>query len=174
MARWVGRRSARRRQDSRGPGVGAIGGLCTRRCTRRRQACTTASHRRRRLLCAYCDARPGGTSEAVGPLLCSPRRGPRGPHDQSSLPCSLATEEAAARPVSDDEHSPPWRHVRVELRRAVSEATWHQWLEPLRARELANDVLVVEAPDEIRAWVVDHFGRLLQACAAAVLGPQVQ
>jgi chromosomal replication initiator protein len=76
--------------------------------------------------------------------------------------------------VSDDEHSPPWRHVRAELQRAVSEATWHQWLEPLRARGLAHDVLVVEAPDESRAWVADHFGRLLQACAAAVLGPQIQ
>jgi chromosomal replication initiator protein len=99
--------------------------------------------------------------------------GPFGPHDQFSLPCSLPTEEAAARPVSDDDHSPPWQHVRAELRRAVSEATWHLWLEPLRLRERRDDTLVLEAPDEIRAWVGDHFGRLLQACAAAVLGPEV-
>src|SRR4051812_45896878 len=75
--------------------------------------------------------------------------------------------------VSDDEHSSPWRHVRAELRRAVSDATWHQWLEPLRAREVDGDALVVEAPADIRPWVADHFGRLLQACAAAVLGPGV-
>jgi chromosomal replication initiator protein len=77
-------------------------------------------------------------------------------------------------PVSDDELPSSWHHVRAELRRAVSDATWHQWLAPLRAREATATTLVVEAPDEIRAWVADHFGRLLQACAAAVLGPEVQ
>jgi chromosomal replication initiator protein len=76
--------------------------------------------------------------------------------------------------MSDDEHPPSWRHVRAQLRQAVSDATWHQWLAPLRPREVTDSVLVVEAPDEIRAWVADHFGRLLRACAAAVLGPQVQ
>src|SRR5690242_14314632 len=76
--------------------------------------------------------------------------------------------------VSDDEHPSPWRHVRAELRRAVSDATWHQWLEPLRAREVGGGALVIEAPADIRPWVADHFGRLLQACAAAVLGPDVE
>jgi chromosomal replication initiator protein len=56
----------------------------------------------------------------------------------------------------------------------VSDATWHQWLEPLRVREVGADALVIEAPADIRPWVADHFGRLLQACAAAVLGPGVQ
>jgi len=56
----------------------------------------------------------------------------------------------------------------------VTEATWHQWLEPLELRLLTTDALVVGAPDETRAWVADHFGRLLQACAAAVLGPHAR
>jgi chromosomal replication initiator protein len=75
--------------------------------------------------------------------------------------------------VSDDELPSSWRQVRTELRRAVSDATWHQWLEPLGVRAITAEALVVEAPDESRAWVAGHFGRLLQACAAAVLGPQV-
>ncbi|MBA3747518.1 MAG: chromosomal replication initiator protein DnaA, partial [Solirubrobacterales bacterium] len=32
---------------------------------------------------------------------------------------------------------------------------------------------VVAAPDEIRSWVADRFGRVLQTCAASILGPQV-
>src|SRR5687768_305521 len=116
---------------------------------------------------------PDGPLRGRRPFAMFAVPGLLGPHDQFSLPCSLAPEEAAARPVSDDDHSPPWQHVRAELRRAVSDATWHQWLEPLRLRERRDDTLVLEAPDEIRAWVGDHFGRLLQACAAAVLGPEV-
>ena len=100
--------------------------------------------------------------------------GPRASISIDFAGVASTTEEAAARPVSDDEHPSPWRHVRAELRRAVSDATWHQWLEPLRAREVSGDALVIEAPAEIRPWVADHFGRLLQACAAAVVGPEVE
>jgi chromosomal replication initiator protein len=60
------------------------------------------------------------------------------------------------------------------LRRAVPDSTWHQWLEPLSGRQTVDGALLVEAPDEIRAWVTARFGRLIQGCAAAVLGPDVQ
>jgi chromosomal replication initiator protein len=56
------------------------------------------------------------------------------------------------------------------MQRAVSESTWHQWLEPLSARTLRERTLVVEVPDRIRPWVDQRFGRLLRACTAAVLG----
>jgi chromosomal replication initiator protein len=56
------------------------------------------------------------------------------------------------------------------MQRAVSESTWHQWLEPLAARALREQTLIVEAPDPIRPWVDQRFGRLLSACAAAVIG----
>jgi chromosomal replication initiator protein len=59
------------------------------------------------------------------------------------------------------------------LQRAVSESTWHQWLEPLDGRRLPDGSLCVEAPDAIRPWVEQRFGRLLQACTQAVLGPGV-
>jgi len=73
--------------------------------------------------------------------------------------------------VIDDEHPSSWRLIRAEMQRAVPESTWHQWLEPLTARRLQDGTLVVEAPDDIRPWVAARFGRLLQACSTAVLGP---
>ena len=74
----------------------------------------------------------------------------------------------------DDESSTCWRLIRAELQRAVSESTWHQWLEPLSGRRQADGSLCVEAPDAIRPWVEQRFGRLLQACTEAVLGPGVE
>jgi chromosomal replication initiator protein len=65
-----------------------------------------------------------------------------------------------------------WAQVRSELRRAVPDSTFEIWLEPLTARALLGDTLVVAAPDEIRSWISDRFARVLQTCAAAVLGPQ--
>ncbi|MEA2167964.1 MAG: chromosomal replication initiator protein [Solirubrobacteraceae bacterium] len=74
----------------------------------------------------------------------------------------------------DDALATSWNRIRSELRQAVTESTWHGWLESLSLRELVGDVLLVCAPDDTRAWVVDRYGRLLQACAAAVLGPDIR
>jgi chromosomal replication initiator protein len=67
-----------------------------------------------------------------------------------------------------------WNRIRSELRQAVTDATWNLWLEPLEPRELVGAVLLVDAPDNVRSFVGDRFGRLLQACAAAVLGPDAR
>jgi len=72
--------------------------------------------------------------------------------------------------VHDDDLSHAWPLIRTELRRAVAESTWQLWLEPLTARSLTGETLVIEAPAESRAWVQASFSRLLTACAAAVLG----
>ena len=56
----------------------------------------------------------------------------------------------------------------------MPDSTWHQWLEPLNGHKGVDGALVIEAPDEIRGWVTTRFGRLLQGCAAAVLGPDVK
>ena len=63
-----------------------------------------------------------------------------------------------------------WPQIQAELRRAVTDSTYHLWLAPLRARELDGDTLLVGAPEEIRTWVADRFERVLQTCVAAVLG----
>lgn len=74
-------------------------------------------------------------------------------------------------PTPDPDHA--WLHIRGELRQAVSDATWHLWLEPLTATGIDGDTLTVAAPEATRGWIADRFGRLLQACAAAVLGPEI-
>src|SRR4051794_5850968 len=45
------------------------------------------------------------------------------------------------------------------------------WLAPLRLAEIDGDQIVVEAPPELHAWIAERFSRVLQAGAAAVLGP---
>ena len=72
--------------------------------------------------------------------------------------------------MSDLDLNTAWRRIRAEMRNAVSDSTWQLWLEPLAARQLEADTLVVEAPAESRAWVEASFARLLAACAKAVLG----
>ncbi len=63
-----------------------------------------------------------------------------------------------------------WPKIQAELRRAVTDSTYHLWLAPLRARAIEGDTLLVGAPEEIRTWVADRFTRVLQTCVAAVLG----
>ena len=53
----------------------------------------------------------------------------------------------------------------------MPDSTFEIWLAPLHPRAIVGDTLVVTAPDEIRSWVADRFGRVLQTCAASVLGP---
>jgi chromosomal replication initiator protein len=65
-----------------------------------------------------------------------------------------------------------WPAIQSELERAVPEHTYDLWLAPLRAVAFDGDVVVVEAPEGMRARIADRFGRVLQSCAAAVLGPQ--
>jgi chromosomal replication initiator protein len=66
-----------------------------------------------------------------------------------------------------------WSAIQDELRQAVPVDMYDVWLAPLRVVGLEDDVLVVEAPRELRAWVAERFARVLQASVAAVLGPQV-
>jgi chromosomal replication initiator protein len=74
--------------------------------------------------------------------------------------------------VSDElEHI--WSRVQAELAVAVDESTYRIWLDALRAREISGERLLVEAPPHTYGWVRDRFGRTLQSCAAAVIGPDV-
>jgi chromosomal replication initiator protein len=66
-----------------------------------------------------------------------------------------------------------WSAVQHELRQAVPTDMYDIWLAPLRAVAVDGEILVLEAPRELRAWVAERFARVLQASAAAVLGPEV-
>ncbi|HWV87215.1 MAG TPA: chromosomal replication initiator protein DnaA [Capillimicrobium sp.] len=67
-----------------------------------------------------------------------------------------------------------WSEICARLRRAVPEATFALWLEPLQPVEATDVALVLAAPDERRrSWASGRFGRVLEAAASDVLGPRV-
>jgi chromosomal replication initiator protein len=92
-----------------------------------------------------------------------PPRSPLPPSERSRWPLPAPTE-----PIDS------WSRVDCELRAAVPEAAYRIYLEPLRPTELTGGVLRVAAPPSTYRWVIDRFGRVLQACVAAALGPGVE
>jgi chromosomal replication initiator protein len=66
-----------------------------------------------------------------------------------------------------------WSRVQAELALSVDEPTYRIWLAPLRALELSERHLSVQAPAQGCGWIHDRFGRVLDACAAKVLGDGV-
>ena len=66
-----------------------------------------------------------------------------------------------------------WSRVQAQLALTVDEPTYRTWLEPLRALELREDRLLLEAPAHARRWIQDRFGRHIQASVAHMLGPTV-
>jgi chromosomal replication initiator protein len=67
-----------------------------------------------------------------------------------------------------------WSLVQAELAHTVDEPTYHIWLEPLQAVELSESSLVIEAPAHALRWIGERFGKVIQAGAELVLGPQTQ
>ncbi len=102
-------------------------------------------------------------------MFASP--GPPGSLISSLLDSPSPPRRTFCAPVTDAEQSPCWSLIRNELRRAVPDSTWHQWLEPLSGRQSEDGTLLVGAPAELRPWVAKRYSRLLSDCAAAVLGP---
>ena len=66
-----------------------------------------------------------------------------------------------------------WLRVQSHLAKAVDESTYRIWLEPLQPVELDDRRLVVGAPTRTCSWIADRFGRVLQTCVAATLGPEI-
>ena len=106
--------------------------------------------------------------------MYGPLPGPRGrPFPRATAAPPLPEGKHPYVPLTDSLDL-PWNRIRAELRSAAPADTWELWLEPLALRELSGDVLVLEAPDRVRRWVSDRYGRLLQSCSAAVLGPDIR
>src|SRR5215218_5853044 len=134
----------------------------------------TPVHHLERILFAICGVRDDRPREpSFGSLTrCYSRRAGR-PRAASSNPRrTLPDEEPIAPAVTEDpEHI--WNAVQQQLRQAVPPDMYDIWLAPLRVLDLEGDLLLLEAPRELRAWVAERFARVLQASAAAVLGPQI-
>jgi chromosomal replication initiator protein len=88
------------------------------------------------------------------------------------FPSTSSRKEQVLAAVSTElEHI--WSQIKSELSATVEEPVFRIWIEPLRPLDLDRDTLVLEAPTQTYGWIRERFGRILQACAAAVLGPAV-
>jgi chromosomal replication initiator protein len=67
-----------------------------------------------------------------------------------------------------------WSHVRSGLATSIEDPTFRIWLEPLRAVDIRDRRLTLEAPSQTCDWVRERFGRALQTAVAAVLGADAQ
>ncbi len=65
-----------------------------------------------------------------------------------------------------------WSRVQAQLALVVDEPTYRIWLTTLRPVELLGDRLVLEAPPHTCRWIQGRFGRVIEAAAQLVLGPQ--
>ena len=72
----------------------------------------------------------------------------------------------------NQDHTHIWPAIQSELKRAVPEHTYDLWLAPLRPVAMDGFTVIVQAPEGMRPRITERFGRVLHACAAAVLGPQ--
>ena len=67
-----------------------------------------------------------------------------------------------------------WHELHAELRRAVGESMYEIWLEPLELVAVRDGKLFLSAPSATRPWVAERFGRVLDRCAKAAFGSDVQ
>jgi chromosomal replication initiator protein len=86
-------------------------------------------------------------------------------------PAFSRKEQVNAAVSTELEHI--WSQVKSELSATIDEPVYRIWLDPLKAVDLTADSLTVEAPAKTCGWVRERFGRVLQASAAAVLGPNI-
>jgi chromosomal replication initiator protein len=66
-----------------------------------------------------------------------------------------------------------WSRVQAQLALIVDEPTYRMWLDPLRAVELTESTLLIEAPAHACRWVRERFGRVIQASVELSLGPEI-
>jgi chromosomal replication initiator protein len=72
--------------------------------------------------------------------------------------------------VSDElEHI--WSRVQTQLALVVDEPTYSLWLSQLKAVEIDERRLLIEAPPQACRWISDRFGRVIQASVELVVGP---
>jgi chromosomal replication initiator protein len=76
-----------------------------------------------------------------------------------------------AAPSDELEHI--WSLVRSQLALVVEEPTFRLWLEPLRAVDVSDERIVVEAPKNACRWIQERFGRVIGAAVELVLGDGV-
>lgn len=66
-----------------------------------------------------------------------------------------------------------WGEITAALRLAVDERTYGLWLAPLRCAAIHDDEVHLVGPREVAVWASERLGRVIQSCAATVLGAHV-
>jgi chromosomal replication initiator protein len=67
-----------------------------------------------------------------------------------------------------------WEAIRAELARKLGESTYQLWIAPLEVKAYDGTFLLLSAPPATRGWVTQRFGRILESCAKAVLGFEIE
>ncbi|MEA2352889.1 MAG: chromosomal replication initiator protein [Thermoleophilaceae bacterium] len=75
-------------------------------------------------------------------------------------------QPAGSEPPLPDALAGAWDRLSRELRREVTDFTFHIWLEPLEPVGHVGGTLFLRAPDHIRTWVEDSFLPVLRRAAA--------
>ncbi|MEA2368038.1 MAG: chromosomal replication initiator protein, partial [Thermoleophilaceae bacterium] len=75
-------------------------------------------------------------------------------------------QPAGSEPPLPDALAGAWDRLSRELRREVTDFTFHIWLEPLAPVGHVGGTLFLRAPDHIRTWVEDSFLPVLRRAAA--------
>src|SRR6476646_2567309 len=166
MACRKGRRPAGKDSDSRCP---------QDLCTRAQQLCTIVSAR---FLAAFAGSARDLATATHPPLRPCAMVAPGPPANRSvahGAPFSIVADqlpEESTPPAVNPDLAHIWHAIQSELKRPVPQHPYDLWLAPLRPVSMDGQTIVVQAPEGTRARVAERFGRVLQSCAGAVLGPQ--
>lgn len=71
----------------------------------------------------------------------------------------------AALDEPNGQHREQWEQFRSALRVAVPEVSWDQWLTHMTLAAVDGSVLVADAPEHIRSWIGQRFGRAIDEWA---------
>jgi chromosomal replication initiator protein len=82
-------------------------------------------------------------------------------------------EEEPIQAAMSNELEYIWSRIQAQLALVVDEPTYRIWLAPLRALELTEDQLLLEAPAHAHRWIEDRFSRVIQTSVETVIGPTV-
>lgn len=112
-----------------------------------------------------------GDDTDVTPEVTQLRR-PRGDIAMSPEP-SIEPSENQEKRTKRKSAEERWTSTLVELRGQVTGPTFDRYLSQLELVERRGDELVLQAPDDVAAWVRERFVEMLEGTAARHFGPAV-
>src|SRR3954453_9738946 len=81
---------------------------------------------------------------------------------RSGRPPAAGSPLVTHRVVPTPDLAATWTAIQGELRAAVTDSTYHLWLEPLRLEAVDGPRLLVRAPGGLRTWGAHRYARGLE------------